>query len=123
MYGVYGVNSIHDNRKEDIKLRTKIAGKNLAEIADEDNLCTFLLTGPHFVEQDIYHCRTCKLDNKEGVCVVCARTCHEGHDCSFSYRSSFYCDCASKEEFKGCSFREEAEETIYEKDRLGSSGK
>jgi hypothetical protein len=61
-------NSMRENRREDVKIIPIEGGKSLADMAIEENVCTFLYTGGHFVNQDFYHCYTCKLDNRIGCC-------------------------------------------------------
>lgn len=48
-----------------------------------------------------YHCHTCKLVDGTGVCTVCAKVCHKGHELSYSKCGSFFCDCGAKED-KSC---------------------
>jgi E3 ubiquitin-protein ligase UBR4 len=33
-----------------------------------------------------------------GVCSICARVCHKGHDISYAKYGSFFCDCGAKED-------------------------
>jgi E3 ubiquitin-protein ligase UBR4 len=33
-----------------------------------------------------------------GVCTICARVCHAGHDVTYSKHGSFFCDCGAKED-------------------------
>lgn len=33
-----------------------------------------------------------------GVCSVCARVCHRGHDLSYAKYGNFFCDCGAKED-------------------------
>lgn len=49
-------------------------------------LCTFTVW---------YHCHTCKMVDGVGVCTVCARVCHRGHDVSYAKFGNF-CDCGAK---------------------------
>jgi hypothetical protein len=99
------------------KVKIIPAGKNLADMADEANVCTLAFTGPNFVEQDIYHCNSCGLNGRAGTCVVCARTCHAGHDVTFFARSSFYCDCAMDPR---CGHRQVLNEKVMEKEQYGA---
>jgi hypothetical protein len=112
-------NVVEENRREEVKVRIMEMGKSLAQMADDENVCSFILTGPHFVHQGIWHCKTCKLDNRMGVCGICARTCHAGHDVELKYEADFYCDCG--ESFEDCQFREVVAEKVEEKRRLGTS--
>ena len=43
-----------------------------------------------------YHCHTCKMVEGVGVCTVCAKVCHYGHDLSYAKHGSFFCDCGEK---------------------------
>ena len=111
-------NQFHDNRREDLKIRVMPHdGRNLAEIALEEDICSFLLTGPQFVEQKVFHCRTCKLDTRDGCCEICARHCHKDHEVALAYTTSFYCDCCQKDE---CHFRDQVKVTIEEKRQWGT---
>jgi hypothetical protein len=107
---------VHDNHKGDVRVKDMPAGKNLADMADEANVCSFVFTGPNFVEQEIMHCNTCGLNGRAGTCVVCARTCHAGHDVTYYARSSFYCDCAMDPR---CGHREVLNEKVMEKQQYG----
>ena len=42
------------------------------------------------------------MNGGSGCCVVCARTCHKGHDLDYSTTSSFYCDCGDGKGPKAC---------------------
>lgn len=61
--------------------------------------CTFRGTGPYWVRQQWYKCLTCaeagRADNGAGLCAVCARCCHVGHELVEQELSPFYCDCPS----------------------------
>lgn len=61
----------------------------------DQSTCTYTSTGSQFVEQHWYFCYTCGLTGSEGVCAVCARVCHAGHDVSYSRLSRFFCDCGA----------------------------
>jgi hypothetical protein len=41
-----------------------------------------------------------------GVCTICARVCHAGHDVTYSKHGSFFCDCGAKEDGSWCRFHE-----------------
>lgn len=72
------------------------------EDSDEDSLCnklcTFTITQKEFMNQHWYHCHTCKMLDGVGVCSVCARVCHRGHDLSYAKYGNFFCDCGAKED-------------------------
>lgn len=73
-----------------------------AEDSDEDSLCnklcTFTVTQKEFMNQHWYHCHTCQMLDGVGVCSVCARVCHRGHDLSYAKYGNFFCDCGAKED-------------------------
>ena len=33
-----------------------------------------------------------------GVCSICARVCHRGHEITYAKHGSFFCDCGAKED-------------------------
>ncbi|KAK8863763.1 hypothetical protein M9Y10_011453 [Tritrichomonas musculus] len=70
----------------------------------EKGKCTFKFTKGNFVIQRSYRCKTCNQQYGEGVCSVCARICHSGHELIETGINPFYCDCGSngikKEGFK-----------------------
>ncbi|XP_022919909.2 E3 ubiquitin-protein ligase UBR4 isoform X2 [Onthophagus taurus] len=70
--------------------------------SDEDSLCnklcTFTITQKEFMNQHWYHCHTCRMLDGVGVCSVCARVCHKGHDLSYAKFGNFFCDCGAKED-------------------------
>lgn len=33
-----------------------------------------------------------------GVCTVCARVCHRGHDITYAKYGNFFCDCGAKDD-------------------------
>lgn len=72
------------------------------EDSDEDSLCnklcTFTVTQKEFMNQHWYHCHTCKMLDGVGVCSICARVCHKGHDLSYAKFGNFFCDCGAKED-------------------------
>ncbi|XP_060810461.1 E3 ubiquitin-protein ligase UBR4 isoform X2 [Amyelois transitella] len=72
-----------------------------ADDSDEDamlqyKLCTFTVTQREFMNQHWYHCHSCKMVDGVGVCTVCARVCHRGHDVSYAKFGNFFCDCGAK---------------------------
>ncbi|XP_066587252.1 E3 ubiquitin-protein ligase UBR4 [Prorops nasuta] len=73
-----------------------------AEDSDEDSLCnklcTFTVTHKEFMNQHWYHCHTCSMVDGVGVCSVCARVCHKGHDVTYAKYGNFFCDCGAKED-------------------------
>ncbi len=110
-------NNVHDNRKGQVVARVLPLGKNLADMAIEANICTFVYTGPNFIEQTVYWCISCGLSGRyrnislvkglseknlsvsysfrSGCCKSCAVTCHAGHEVVEHTTTSFYCDCPS----------------------------
>ena len=61
-------------------------------------LCTFTVTQKEFMNQHWYHCYSCSMHDSVGVCSVCAKLCHKGHDVTYAKFGSFYCDCGAKGE-------------------------
>jgi hypothetical protein len=61
---------------------------------DRISSCTYCTTGKNFEVQHWFHCLTCGIRDREGVCVFCARTCHRGHSLVYARSSSFVCDCS-----------------------------
>jgi parallel beta-helix repeat protein len=57
--------------------------------------CTFRVTGPHYVHQAYYDCKTCKFEGNAGVCESCKNKCHKGHDTVYVSTGTFFCDCGS----------------------------
>lgn len=49
------------------------------------------------MNQHWYHCHTCKMIDRVGVCSVCARVCHRGHDVTYAKFGNFFCDCGARE--------------------------
>lgn len=57
-------------------------------------ICTVAATGSNYIDQRFYHCRTCNIIGDCGVCEVCARNCHKGHDIYIGDDAlESYCDC------------------------------
>jgi E3 ubiquitin-protein ligase UBR4 len=50
------------------------------------------------MNQHWYYCHTCQMVERIGVCSICARVCHKGHDISYAKYGSFFCDCGAKED-------------------------
>ena len=55
-----------------------------------EKYCTHSDTGQQCVKQDWFHCLTCGIIDQNGVCAVCAKKCHAGHDVVFANRSSIH---------------------------------
>lgn len=55
--------------------------------AYDRNVCTYNVTGKQFYVQKWLGCRTCGMVGNAGVCLSCARTCHNGHE----YVDDDYC--------------------------------
>lgn len=64
----------------------------------DSRLCTYTITKKDFMNQHWYYCHTCMMVERTGVCSVCARVCHRGHDLSYAKYGSFFCDCGAKED-------------------------
>ena len=58
--------------------------------------CSYTISGGMHIDQHWYNCYSCGLTSDEGCCLVCAQTCHEGHDVAYARKSSFYCDCGAQ---------------------------
>lgn len=61
-------------------------------------LCRYEGTGPYWMPQRWYKCKSCTrdevgVDGGVGLCSSCARSCHEGHELVEQEYSPFYCDC------------------------------
>ena len=74
------------------------AGEDSDEDSMSSKLCTFTLTQKEFMHQHWYHCHTCRMVDGVGVCTVCARVCHRGHDVTYAKYGAFFCDCGAKED-------------------------
>ena len=78
---------------------------SFSEIEEKTNtgLCTYLKTGNSFLAQECFHCNTCGIDEKEhtGICEICVRNCHAGHDVILAENDLFFCNCGSEGE-KSC---------------------
>ena len=61
-------------------------------------LCDFKVSKKEFMSQHWYYCHTCKMVDRIGVCSVCAKVCHAGHDISYAKYGSFFCDCGDKDD-------------------------
>lgn len=75
--------------------------ESLVDDSDDESLCnklcTFTLTQKEFAHQHWYHCHTCNMIDRVGVCSVCAKVCHKDHDISYAKFGAFFCDCAGRE--------------------------
>ena len=84
-------------------LSEKKADKNEnMEIVDESveteqelckKLCTYTITEDTYMDQHWYYCFTCNLVFSDGVCTICAKVCHKGHEVTYARKSRFFCDC------------------------------
>ncbi|CDW77116.1 e3 ubiquitin-protein ligase ubr4 [Stylonychia lemnae] len=59
-----------------------------------EDICTYTQTKKDFKNQHWYFCYTCDLTESNGICAVCVRKCHKGHQVTYSRKSNFFCDCA-----------------------------
>lgn len=59
--------------------------------------CTFAATKHCYVTQHWYKCKTCSPeDSNQGVCISCAKRCHQGHKLEEQPKpSQFFCDCGT----------------------------
>lgn len=76
-----------DNDKPPIELTPCLPTDNLPYA------CTLGRTNEFFYLQHNYRCLTCRQKVGEGVCAVCARICHAGHQLQDNGITPFYCDC------------------------------
>ncbi len=82
-------NTLHN--RFDVRCKTRLAGASPVDTALAQGLCTFCLTGPHFyAHPNMYGCRTCGIDGREGLCGSCAKVCHAGHEVS----ARLWCRCS-----------------------------
>ncbi|KAH0788076.1 Zinc finger in N-recognin family protein [Histomonas meleagridis] len=66
----------------------------------EPSLCTLVQKNP-IIKQPIYSCKTCGIVDDYGICEVCAKTCHEGHELVLISKDAYgYCDCGTFGECK-----------------------
>lgn len=92
---------IDDECKLNQKINNNQSDDETEDETDDDldnHLCTYTFTRKEFINQHWYHCHTCKMLNGVGVCTVCAKVCHRGHDVTYSKHGSFFCDCGANEE-------------------------
>ncbi|CAF3628387.1 unnamed protein product [Adineta steineri] len=85
---------------EDISFDSKktfISSTNSANY-DPNKLCTFTTTKKEYANQHWYHCHTCKMVDRVGICQICANVCHKDHDISYAKYGSFFCDCGAKDD-------------------------
>lgn len=61
------------------------------------NQCSFVKTAAWATSQKKYQCRTCCLTGDLGICEVCARKCHAGHNVvEVKSIAKFACDCGGE---------------------------
>lgn len=63
-----------------------------------NKLCTFTMTQREFMNQHWYHCHSCKMIDRVGVCSICARVCHKDHDVTYAKFGAFFCDCGARDD-------------------------
>ena len=61
------------------------------------------------MEQHMYKCHTCMLNNKVYVCTSCAWICHNGHDLTYENKIKSICACASRGPPNCCKLRKPTE--------------
>ena len=91
--GMIGVKQSDGDEEDGLLHVDEAIQKDLGSALDQ--VCTYTKTSNTFSEQHWYHCWTCNLAFQEGCCAVCARTCHKGHDVTYSRYSRFFCDCGA----------------------------
>ncbi len=66
------------------------------QLHSKKKLCTFLTENGALIEQHVYHCVTCDLDDESScVCKVCVKLCHKGHEVKMAKIEKSFCDCGS----------------------------
>ncbi len=89
---------VNDNlHKQEAMLRVT-EEDGLVEKADAEGICTFLMTGPHFLPHEhVFRCLTC-MEGNAGCCRACKDSCHVGHNVEDWDEEDmpipFFCDCA-----------------------------
>ena len=59
--------------------------------------CTFSTTGEVGIEQMLYNCITCNMQDGHCICKICINNCHKGHKVVFSEEDAEgYCDCGEQ---------------------------
>lgn len=97
----------HECEFEDEDAQTAVAMEDDSSLEEEglwNKLCTYTITQKKFMNQHWYHCHTCDMVDGVGVCTICAKVCHKGHELSYAKFGSFFCDCGAKED-KSCKVR------------------
>ena len=63
----------------------------------KSDLCTFSQTGEVGIEQKLYNCVTCNMQDGHCICEICIKNCHNGHTVVFSEEDvEGYCDCGEQ---------------------------
>jgi len=66
-------------------------------------VCTFVTGKGALIEQHMYHCATCELNDEDTcICKVCIKLCHKGHDVSLAGIGKSFCDCGSDDTEGAC---------------------
>lgn len=115
------ISTISSNKMPDVEAQNELQGNSQSDWVDEgpcfnigedddesvvddsddesicNKLCTFTLTQKEFVNQHWYHCHTCNMVDRNGICTICAKVCHKDHDISYAKFGAFFCDCAGRE--------------------------
>ena len=61
------------------------------------SICSFSQTGVVGIEQKLYSCVTCNMQDGHCICEVCIKNCHKGHKVVFSEEDAEgYCDCGEQ---------------------------
>ena len=59
--------------------------------------CTFSQTGEVGIEQKLYNCVTCNMQDGHCICKICINNCHKGHKVVFSEEDAEgFCDCGEQ---------------------------
>ena len=63
----------------------------------KSDLCTFSQTGEVGIEQKLYNCFTCNMQDGHCICEICINNCHKGHIVVFSEDDAEgFCDCGEQ---------------------------
>ncbi|CAF3538830.1 unnamed protein product [Rotaria sp. Silwood1] len=87
-----------DDEDTNIEQKKILLSSTIQPEYDPNKLCTYTTTKKEYANQHWYHCHTCKMIDRVGICQICANVCHKDHDISYAKYGSFFCDCGAKED-------------------------
>jgi hypothetical protein len=86
-----------DGNIRDVVLQIAPSAAELCAETLRKGQCTLVFCGPHYLEQDFYHCTTCGLVNNLGMCASCADHHRaDGHETYFVSHQKCFCDCPAE---------------------------